>query len=68
MRSNFKEKEKRLRAMGKLDPTWLEMAMGVVCLAITLLNIMFKTETKTLIFMFNPCHFVNVSSVTLLLT
>jgi hypothetical protein len=43
-----------------LDPTWLELIMAVMCTAIMVLNIYFKSETKTLIFMFNPCHLVNL--------
>ena len=63
LRETTQEKEKRLKALGRMDPTMIEKAMGVVCVLVTILNVYFKVQTNTLIFMFNPCHVVNVSVI-----
>ena len=42
--------------------------MGLVCSACAVANILFKIESKTLVFMLNPCHAANYFLIYLCLT
>ena len=62
LQAGFKAKEELLRKADKLEPSGLEKVMGVLCTLCMLCNFYFKWESMTLIFMFNPCHIVCVST------
>lgn len=38
-------------------PQFIEVFMGFLCLICMLANAWFKVQSKTLVFMLNPCHF-----------
>jgi hypothetical protein len=58
----FAKKHEDLRLRNMLLPTAIEKFMGVMCILCTLGNTYYKWQSSTLIFMFNPCHVVCVSS------
>ena len=39
-----------------MTPTLLEKIQGVLCIACLIVNIYYKIQSETLIFIFNPCH------------
>mmetsp|Transcript_25410 Transcript_25410/g.28219 ORF Transcript_25410/g.28219 Transcript_25410/m.28219 type:complete len:137 (+) Transcript_25410:134-544(+) len=43
------------------DPSTLERIMGIICFACIGIQIYTKTRTKTLIFLFNPCHVFTIA-------
>lgn len=58
-----KEFEQRLQSLqkaNKIQPSALEKMMAVACSLCMLYNIYFKIESRTLIFLLNPCHFATV--------
>ena len=55
-------KKEQLRKRDMLDPTKIETFMGLLCTMCLIGNLYYKWHTMTLIFMFNPCHVVCVSS------
>ena len=42
------------------NPSLLERLMGLVCFGCILIQIFTKVRTKTLIFLFNPCHLFTI--------
>ena len=54
--------KKKVSLAKRLDPTWIETLMGVLCIMCIVGNLYYKWHTMTLIFMFNPCHVVCVST------
>jgi hypothetical protein len=55
----FPQRRKRLEKLELIRPTIAELTMGIICLLNLAINLYLKYESKSLIFMFNPCHVVN---------
>lgn len=49
-----------LKERNKVNPSAIEYFMGCSCFLMTILNSYYKFQSNTLIFMFNPCHIVNI--------
>ena len=60
METHWKKRDE-LGMKNMLDPTRIEIAMGVICTLCLIGNIYYKWHDMTLIFMLNPCHIVCVS-------
>jgi hypothetical protein len=55
---HYESKRTHLIKNGRgLNPSFIEYLQGLICFTILGLQIYFKTFTRTMIFIFNPCHF-----------
>jgi hypothetical protein len=55
----FDQRRRQLIERKNLQPSWTELFMGFICLGCAVANVLFKIESKTLVFMLNPCHASN---------
>ena len=60
LQKDFASRHVQLQKVNRVDPTLLERAMGFTCLINLMINIYLKTMSRTLVFMLNPCHVVNL--------
>lgn len=58
--ADFPNRKAALKAQQNLAPTKIELLMGIWCTINLITNCYLKMDNKTLIFMFNPCHVVNL--------
>ena len=55
--NNYKNKKNYLIKTGRgLNPSILELFQGILCFVLLILQVYFKTFTRTMIFILNPCH------------
>lgn len=56
---DFPKRKAFLIEMNNKNPTLIEYFMGICCVICLIANCYYKYFTRSLIFMFNPCHIVN---------
>ena len=58
MNKDYPKRYQTLEKMGKLGPNWAERCMGLAMISTIVVNMYYKYESETAVFMLNPCHVV----------
>lgn len=66
--ADYTARKNKLQTANRMKPQLIEKVMGYVCAAVMIANISFKLQSRTLIFILNPCHAANAFLIYLTMT